>query len=81
MRLESHVNTHELKKIERTIDHSPLAALSATPRGIAAAANTTHQIIAPRPNTEHVAEDTTSCLLYTSPSPRDRQKSRMPSSA
>ena len=24
---------------------------------------------------------TTSCLLYTSPSPRDRQKSRMPSSA
>ena len=25
--------------------------------------------------------DTTSCLLYTSPSPRDRQKSRMPSSA
>ena len=26
-------------------------------------------------------EDTHSCLLYTSPSPRDRQKSRMPSSA
>ena len=24
---------------------------------------------------------TTTCLLYTSPSPRDRQKSRMPSSA
>ena len=24
---------------------------------------------------------TSSCLLYTSPSPRDRQKSRMPSSA
>ena len=24
---------------------------------------------------------TKSCLLYTSPSPRDRQKSRMPSSA
>ena len=24
---------------------------------------------------------TNSCLLYTSPSPRDRQKSRMPSSA
>ena len=23
----------------------------------------------------------TNCLLYTSPSPRDRQKSRMPSSA
>ena len=25
--------------------------------------------------------ENTSCLLYTSPSPRDRQKSRMPSSA
>ena len=25
--------------------------------------------------------DLTTCLLYTSPSPRDRQKSRMPSSA
>ena len=25
--------------------------------------------------------DTKACLLYTSPSPRDRQKSRMPSSA
>ena len=25
--------------------------------------------------------DITYCLLYTSPSPRDRQKSRMPSSA
>ena len=26
-------------------------------------------------------DDTIFCLLYTSPSPRDRQKSRMPSSA
>ena len=30
---------------------------------------------------EQVYEDATACLLYTSPSPRDRQKSRMPSSA
>ena len=29
---------------------------------------------------EEEVEDT-DCLLYTSPSPRDRQKSRMPSSA
>ena len=27
------------------------------------------------------ASDIITCLLYTSPSPRDRQKSRMPSSA
>ena len=31
-------------------------------------------------NSESVLEDI-DCLLYTSPSPRDRQKSRMPSSA
>ena len=28
-----------------------------------------------------IAEGASFCLLYTSPSPRDRQKSRMPSSA
>ena len=28
-----------------------------------------------------LTEKTNTCLLYTSPSPRDRQKSRMPSSA
>ena len=28
-----------------------------------------------------IAEKIDNCLLYTSPSPRDRQKSRMPSSA
>ena len=33
-------------------------------------------------STAHVEYETEkSCLLYTSPSPRDRQKSRMPSSA
>ena len=30
---------------------------------------------------DHLVEKLKSCLLYTSPSPRDRQKSRMPSSA
>ena len=29
----------------------------------------------------HVMPNVVTCLLYTSPSPRDRQKSRMPSSA
>ena len=32
-------------------------------------------------NYMHVGIDPYGCLLYTSPSPRDRQKSRMPSSA
>ena len=45
----------------------------------------THLINQPSPaharknNTEYTQH--THCLLYTSPSPRDRQKSRMPSSA
>ena len=30
---------------------------------------------------KNVSQKVISCLLYTSPSPRDRQKSRMPSSA
>ena len=30
---------------------------------------------------DKVESDVRNCLLYTSPSPRDRQKSRMPSSA
>ena len=30
---------------------------------------------------DDMALQATTCLLYTSPSPRDRQKSRMPSSA
>ena len=29
----------------------------------------------------HKMAESNNCLLYTSPSPRDRQKSRMPSSA
>ena len=33
------------------------------------------------PYAAQVAADSAACLLYTSPSPRDRQKSRMPSSA
>ena len=31
--------------------------------------------------TNRMAEKDESCLLYTSPSPRDRERSRMPSSA
>ena len=34
-----------------------------------------------RPRAQITAGEAATCLLYTSPSPRDRQKSRMPSSA
>ena len=33
------------------------------------------------PGADGIRAEDLSCLLYTSPSPRDRQKSRMPSSA
>ena len=39
------------------------------------------QIVGPEHFHEHLQPFACSCLLYTSPSPRDRQKSRMPSSA
>ena len=35
----------------------------------------------PKAAAAHRLDMSTTCLLYTSPSPRDRQKSRMPSSA
>ena len=35
----------------------------------------------PQPELEPVGETSVTCLLYTSPSPRDRTRSRMPSSA
>ena len=35
----------------------------------------------PKQLTEELGKSGVTCLLYTSPSPRDRQKSRMPSSA
>eukprot|EP01017_Pseudomicrothorax_dubius_P028493 TRINITY_DN3386_c0_g3_i13.p1 TRINITY_DN3386_c0_g3~~TRINITY_DN3386_c0_g3_i13.p1 ORF type:complete len:169 (-),score=27.01 TRINITY_DN3386_c0_g3_i13:35-541(-) len=34
-----------------------------------------------RDDNDRINHNTSTCLLYTSPSPRDRQKSRMPSSA
>ena len=39
------------------------------------------RLLAPKGAIVALAEVTGTCLLYTSPSPRDRQKSRMPSSA
>ena len=38
-------------------------------------------IVVRRPVQAASSEEAKCCLLYTSPSPRDRQKSRMPSSA
>ena len=39
------------------------------------------RIIIAAKSSDHFEVNNHNCLLYTSPSPRDRQKSRMPSSA
>ena len=44
-------------------------------------ANLSGKEIAEKMLSDHGIYDVKVCLLYTSPSPRDRQKSRMPSSA
>ena len=43
--------------------------------------HTTGYVIVGIAGTEDIIGSLNGCLLYTSPSPRDRQKSRMPSSA
>ena len=40
-----------------------------------------HEHLTEKTKGHHPGEQAQGCLLYTSPSPRDRQKSRMPSSA
>ena len=40
-----------------------------------------HSVVELKSEIERMREQIQNCLLYTSPSPRDRQKSRMPSSA
>eukprot|EP01017_Pseudomicrothorax_dubius_P020805 TRINITY_DN22585_c0_g1_i2.p1 TRINITY_DN22585_c0_g1~~TRINITY_DN22585_c0_g1_i2.p1 ORF type:complete len:366 (-),score=68.70 TRINITY_DN22585_c0_g1_i2:10-1107(-) len=42
---------------------------------------TSEKVLTPNSTTVRKTSDAFNCLLYTSPSPRDRQKSRMPSSA
>ena len=50
------------------------------PSGVAGAILATNDVVA-FSSDERLKENLEPCLLYTSPSPRDRQKSRMPSSA
>ena len=60
--------TPELTRLRAAVTEAQLAVTAATSTGAFV----------------QIAQETTAihtCLLYTSPSPRDRQKSRMPSSA
>ena len=50
--------------------------------GVVSPAQAANRVLLERSALTHLeADNIYGCLLYTSPSPRDRQKSRMPSSA
>ena len=59
--------------VREAISHLQAAGLVQTRHGIGTF------VLAPQPANLRISSDT--CLLYTSPSPRDRTRSRMPSSA
>ena len=73
--------------VPAVLAHAVESAMLLVPFGFVALALLASSLIAQRSLHEHVArvaealERNGLCLLYTSPSPRDRQKSRMPSSA
>ena len=59
----------------------PGGAIMPTYDAMAAGTTVRHILARHEQGAGHMAEGYARCLLYTSPSPRDRQKSRMPSSA
>ena len=63
-------NQTQIPVAQNTITNQPISASLQTPE---------HQASAPTQPQQHAAAKT--CLLYTSPSPRDKRQSRMPSSA
>ena len=83
-----------IAKIDRiaTIAHDEMLAIVGKPPSVSTIADfpIDRQIIRiqneqltclPGKDKQFIIENSKACLLYTSPSPRDRQKSRMPSSA
>ena len=80
IRLVSLVNAPELLKNLQAIEIMPQVSPDLEARGldIASRVNTAIQR---RPEVADIIQQIKSCLLYTSPSPRDKRQSRMPSSA
>ena len=73
---------------DRSAQFAPFAALTGHEEAIAETARLTKEWHEPDEDKKRELDEKMnelmmlySCLLYTSPSPRDRQKSRMPSSA
>ena len=67
-----------------SLSTTPVALAQGSARGLSTCGRKMRMLCKPNstPRTYHPpTSQTITCLLYTSPSPRDRQKSRMPSSA
>ena len=75
--LRRRINTKEFAmSAEVTLKHNPVTTVAAY-----RTATTLSEIFNAIPTGFGAVIGALTCLLYTSPSPRDRQKSRMPSSA
>ena len=73
------------KQLEEKWGVTPMAAAAPAAAGVAAAAEDkddfTIMLVSAGDKKINVIKEVRACLLYTSPSPRDRLLSRMPSSA
>ena len=67
--------------LRRLQDHGYVITVVPTPASLNFVGAATWEALSGRPVTTQVWESVHTCLLYTSPSPRDRTRSRMPSSA
>ena len=80
-----HMRVKRFKELLNIVRNSPSAAVSAATCHVCQVKKRKtrrDQIpITPIQRSDRLWEHFFACLLYTSPSPRDRQKSRMPSSA
>ena len=65
-----------IKKLTKETDHKPILVTPIKDSGYYILADGWHRVQAAKKKKQK-----TICLLYTSPSPRDRTRSRMPSSA
>ena len=71
----------KLKSLHRKILYLPIIGDFLLKSELERFSSTMHLLLSSGINLDQAMDESSICLLYTSPSPRDRQKSRMPSSA
>ena len=70
-----------MKEFDYDLDYKSLDFTNEETRELYRIGRGEQGVLLVRPYTDDICAHWRFCLLYTSPSPRDRQKSRMPSSA